>query len=356
LDDRYFQGLDGQYTYSLHFRISKADGKGFIAENKPSYFQRRSATTELVLEAGQYSVMVKIIATRYESLPTPEDIMIRNCKTRPKKLQAIGRSYDIAHAKGGLKESGLEREERLRKQRREKRKIKAREAFEKYRQFRKKEKLRGIRMKAKDKSSKEDQGKGDLTIRINMSGIPQKNTAKDYEVTIEPVNKDKRVENSTRVPDDGHVTDPESKTQIESSPQDAETSNNNKAHLETTHEEETEKPPPAELTLDDISDDGLSWSSDIDAPPDSDSDESDESDADEDSSEKPPASTRVNQEKTASENDKESSSKGPWNAVCVFGLRVYAKEAQAEIEVIRESGEGKIVKIQSEDWRAAAGG
>ncbi len=189
-----------------------------------------------------------------------------------------------------------------------------------------------------------------------MSGNPQKDKAKDYKVTIKPVDKDKRVENSTRVPDDDHITVPDSKTQIESSPQDAKTSNDNKVHTETTHKEETEKPPSAELTLDDISDDGLRWSSDIDAPPDSDSDESDESDSDEDSSEKPPPSTKLDKEKTASENDKESSSKGPWNAVCVFGLRVYAKEAQAEIEVIRESGEGKTVKIQSEDWRAAAGG
>lgn len=309
-----------------------------------------------MLEAGQYSVMVKIIATRYESLPTPEDIVIRNCKTRPKKLQAIGRSYDIAHAKGGLKESGLEREERLRKQRREKRKVKAREAFEQYRQFRKKEKLRKMRMKAKDKSSVEEQGKGDLTIRVNMPGTPQKHKAKGYKVTIETVDNDKQVGNSIRVPDDGHVTNPKSKTQIESSPQDAKTSNDNKVHTETTHEEETGKPPPAELTLDDISDDGLSWSSDIDAPPDSDSEESDESDSDGDSSGKPPPSIRVDKEKTASKDDKESSSKGPWNAVCVFGLRVYAKEAQAEIEVLRESNEGKMVKIQSEDWRAAAGG
>ena len=309
-----------------------------------------------MLEAGQYSVIVKIIATRYESLPTPEDIMIRSCKSRPKKLQAVGRSYDIAHAKGGLKASGLEREERLRKQRREKRKFKAREAFEKYRQFRKKEKLRGIRMKAKDTSSKEDQGKGDLTIRLNMSGIPQKDKAKDYKVTIETVDKDKRVEDSTRVPDDGHITVSDSKTQIESSPQSAKSSNDDTAHTETTHKEEIEKSPAAGLTLDDVSDDGLSWSSDIDAPPDSDSDESDESESDEDSLGKPPPSTKLDKEKTASENDKESSSEGPWNAVCVFGLRVYAQEAQAEIEVIRESGEGKTVKIQSDDWRAAAGG
>lgn len=50
------------------------------------------------------------------------------------------------------------------------------------------------------------------------------------------------------------------------------------------------------------------------------------------------------------------SSESPWNAVSVFGLRVYAKEAQAEIEVIRKSNEGKMVKVQSEEWRSAAGG
>ncbi|KAL8669767.1 MAG: hypothetical protein Q9168_005661 [Polycauliona sp. 1 TL-2023] len=344
LDDRYFLGLVGQYEYELQFQVHK-EGGGYIADNKPAHFQRRSATAELDLEEGQYTVKVKIMATRYESKATPEEIVARYCKIRFEKLQAVGRNYDLAHAKGGLKESGLEREERLRKQRREKRKVKAREAFELHRLYKKKEKLRQLRIKAKKEKkgdSNDDHSKDNLAIQISMSG---KNM---YTTTNAPQNETKDI-----------VSDVTGNTkQFKVTVETPNTNSKPVTELKTA----TDTHPPRELTLDDISDDGLSWSSDIDAPPNSDSDDLDESDSDDaDAPPPPPPKSEPNKDsgKEAAEKDKAEKDawrKGPWNAVCVFGLRVYAKEAQAEIAVIRKSDEGKAVQIKSDDWRAAAGG
>ncbi|KAL8653331.1 MAG: hypothetical protein Q9226_003894 [Calogaya cf. arnoldii] len=379
LDDRYFRGLVGQYRFQPHFQISKANGEGFVVENKPNYFMRRSATAELDLEAGQYSVKVKFAATRHESWPTPEEIVVKNCKTRPKKVQTIGRSYDLAHAKGGLKESGLEREERLRKQRRGKRQTKAREAFEKFRLLKKKEKLRRLRMEAAGKTKKSDDNNtnNDLAVHIKMSGkvLDMKQHTKTDAAggatnnSYQGSNRQFKVtiENNTQASPDAKVSEQPPKTgakaedaqqdpstNVEASKKDGDTDDEaTKADVASTNETadaqkpDAKAPPPRELTLDDISDDGLDWCSDIDAPSDSDSDDSEESDSDSDAEKKPPA-CKSDPEKSTDEK-KDDSDKGPWNAVCVFGLRVYAKGAQAEIEVIRKIEGEKTVKIPSKD-------
>ncbi|KAL9037541.1 MAG: hypothetical protein Q9214_005657 [Letrouitia sp. 1 TL-2023] len=94
------------------------------------------------------------------------------------------------------------------------------------------------------------------------------------------------------------------------------------------------------LTLDDISDDGLSWSSDLDAPPDS----SSESDSDE----PVPTATPADAPPPTTEQTDEFAD-DPWNAVCVVGLRVYAKDSQAEIEVLRKQDSGEPVENKKLD-------
>ena len=85
------------------------------------------------------------------------------------------------------------------------------------------------------------------------------------------------------------------------------------------------------LTLDNVSDDGLEWSSDIDMPLSVSSDPSSDSDLEKDQPEAPPVDSS-NKPADDIEND-------PWNAVCVFGLRVYSKGSQAEIEVVKQDDE-----------------
>lgn len=62
----------------------------------------RSVTTELDLETGEYSIMLKITATRRRSRTKPEKVVIQSFLLRPEKLRSVGQRYDTAHAKGGF--------------------------------------------------------------------------------------------------------------------------------------------------------------------------------------------------------------------------------------------------------------
>ncbi|KAL8760110.1 MAG: hypothetical protein Q9184_003431 [Pyrenodesmia sp. 2 TL-2023] len=411
LDDRYFRGLEGQYEFRLEFELHKDGQKEYVARNKPSYFMVRSVTTELNLDAGQYTVMVRITASREKSIAKPEDVVAKNAESRRDKFMAVGKRYDIAHAKSGLQESGLEREEILRRERRDKRKSAAKKAFEAGRLEQKKDKLRRLRKEAKEqlKKSKEpekkeqkgDDGAGGTTIQIKMGGSTLKPTKclvadeagtgskmvahtgnkKQLKITIESSDqfdmagsgdrkqqnteapkagekiqqdikeapagtqdqsaqteeRDDMVEHNLCGTGDGreegqHTADSAVDVVARMKDPDTTTPTNTDGDANASRPPETNA--PHELTLDDISDDGLSWSSDIDAPSDSDVAEPDAIDSSSDS-EPSPIATKEGGGKSP------GASKDPWNAVCVFGLRVYAKEAQAEIEVVRK-GEGVV--------------
>lgn len=124
LDGRYFCGLEGQYRFELSFRIHKAGEEDYIVRSHGNYWMRRSVTAELELPAGEYDVLMKVKAFKdRRSLPV-EDVVRNNAKKRRDKLSRIGLSYDLAHAKGVVKETPEEK--KARKEAEEKRKNKAR--------------------------------------------------------------------------------------------------------------------------------------------------------------------------------------------------------------------------------------
>ena len=109
LDDRYFQGLQGQYTFQLHFRLEKDGEDDYIVRSHGNYSMSRSVSTDLELDPGTYSVLMRITAKRYLSDPTPEEIIRSNVKYRQNKLIQVGLSYDLAHAKGDIIETEEEK-------------------------------------------------------------------------------------------------------------------------------------------------------------------------------------------------------------------------------------------------------
>jgi hypothetical protein len=106
LDDRYFDGLQGQYSFRLQFRLHEVDSPGeedYIVRSHGNYLMERSVVTELKsLKAGTYSVFVMVVADRDTSMPSVEDII--KSQTRQKidndKLAQVGMAYDLAHRKG----------------------------------------------------------------------------------------------------------------------------------------------------------------------------------------------------------------------------------------------------------------
>lgn len=400
----------------------------------------RSVTTELALEAGQYSVMIKITASRDKSRPTPEEIVKKTCQTRPDKLMAVGLSYDLAHAKGRLKESELERKERLRSERRSKRKMKAKKAFEAKKVLDKKEKLRRLRLEAKEKAKKSSEPENDphsdngIEISIKMANstlkptepqgahvtaggsklVSLKETSKQLKIIVEAsdevetAKREQRLESGDKQAEDvkqalegikdesenkqkiGEEVDvdgvsaaksgqeikeesstpafgiiPATSAKISAAAEDgnnaegqpsaklddnAVTSKNvTNTKTATKTGGNSDKPNAVEsdvsfkkLTLDDISDDGLSWSSDIDVLSDSSSETGSDSDIDEPA----PPTTDLSQ---SSEKPADDFADDPWNAVCVFGLRVYSKGSQVEIEVVGKQDVGESIESKKLD-------
>ncbi|KIV90165.1 hypothetical protein, variant [Exophiala mesophila] len=135
LDETYIGGLEGAYSYDLHFRLEsseKEDDNDYIVRSNGNYAMARSVSTDVELEAGTYFVLMKITAKREHNRDHLENVLPIYAATKREKLIQMGLSYDLAHAKGLIVESEEERQERKAHQRiqrakaREQRKEKAR--------------------------------------------------------------------------------------------------------------------------------------------------------------------------------------------------------------------------------------
>ncbi len=112
LDRTYFAGLQGQYDFKLQFRVQRVgDEEDYIVRSNVDYYMTRSVSTDITLEAGSYFVLLKITATRIGGL-TLDEIIANHAEHMRDKLIQVGLSYDIAHAKGVIVETEKEKEQR----------------------------------------------------------------------------------------------------------------------------------------------------------------------------------------------------------------------------------------------------
>ena len=169
----------GQYTFELHFRLDKDGQQDYIVRSHGNYSMSRSVSTDLELDPGTYSLLMKITATRWPDDDTPEDIIRQNVKLRQNKLIQIGLAYDLAHAKGEVRETEAENQERREREMKKK-------AAEKVKQYtmkrgeRLKDWQRGKRVKAREKRhvkkreeyerKKAEKRKGAEPAEVSVSG------------------------------------------------------------------------------------------------------------------------------------------------------------------------------------------
>ena len=120
LDDKYFDGLQGCYSFDLQFRLEEAMGERdpdeYIVRSNISYGMARSVSTDIELDAGTYVVLMKITATKRVADASVEDLLAEYTEHRRDKLIQMGLSYDLAHAKGVYVEGKEEKRERRRKE------------------------------------------------------------------------------------------------------------------------------------------------------------------------------------------------------------------------------------------------
>ncbi|KAK3368666.1 hypothetical protein B0H63DRAFT_79367 [Podospora didyma] len=118
LDNRYFKGLHGQYSFRLHFRLheqDRPDPEDYIVRSHGNYLMDRSVSIELpAMTPGNYSVFISVVGERDTDVPSIEDVVKRECKNRVEneKLAQVGSAYDLAHSKAA---AHLEAVRKLRK-------------------------------------------------------------------------------------------------------------------------------------------------------------------------------------------------------------------------------------------------
>ena len=100
LDNRYFQGLEGQYKFDLAFRLHETGEEKYLIRGYSS--GSRSASNELHLEAGTYDVYLQISGRRFSDYPKIEEVVKNNWLSRREKLIQVGLSYDLAQAMGQI--------------------------------------------------------------------------------------------------------------------------------------------------------------------------------------------------------------------------------------------------------------
>ena len=118
LDNRYFKGLTGQYSFRLQFRLHDKDRpvpEDYIVRSHGNYLMDRSVSVELPsMLPGNYSVFISVIGERDTKVPSIEEVVKRECKERAEneKLAQVGYAYDLAHSKAA---AHLEAVKKLRK-------------------------------------------------------------------------------------------------------------------------------------------------------------------------------------------------------------------------------------------------
>lgn len=193
LDDRYFLGLEGQYEFNLQFRLHKDDEEEYIVRSNTAYFMKRSVSTELDLEAGNYTVLLKIKATRLDN-PLPEEIIRANCNRRREKLLSIGLSYDLAHAKGQFRLQEKEKAQRERERKIESKKAQMKHSHEQRQKLRRKAKLREQRKVARHSQGKpkiNDPREEERPEEVSGLGINVEDEGRpsDTEDTVKPMHQ-----------------------------------------------------------------------------------------------------------------------------------------------------------------------
>ncbi|TAQ87822.1 hypothetical protein B7494_g3844 [Chlorociboria aeruginascens] len=153
LDSRYFCGLEGQYSFELSFRIHKAGEDDYIVRSHGNYWMRRSVTAELELPEGEYHVLMRIEAVKNKDGATVEQVVRNNAKDRRDKLLRIGLAYDLAHAKGQI---NADEEKKAKKLEEDRKKDKARKLMkEKMMKAKQKAKHNENKIRRKDRAAKE---------------------------------------------------------------------------------------------------------------------------------------------------------------------------------------------------------
>lgn len=354
LDGRYFQGLEGQYEYALSFRLHKWDDDDYLYRCHHRHFTDRSINLEVELEAGVYEVRLKIKSDMYTDRPKLEDVVRINWKNSRTKLLQTCRSYDLAHAKVAAPEQNIENSEA--------RKTSAEPTsaakLESQKSTDKSEDFNRSSAKSQEPGSK-SMVSGSQTIADGRPEAGTKEVTIDSPVEVSHDHKSDTDTNSTEpeliekadlnLGSENDGIDVEKKdarsTKSRTSDQAAQTNTVQGAAEPTSRQKEEPEEDDHNAEDDHNTDNDHDTDDDHDTEDDHDTDDDHttegEEKKDKDKDPERPSENDIGSEEGEhrAREDKDSSTtpEEPFTSVCTVGLRVYCKDAEATIELIRPS-------------------
>lgn len=351
----------------------------------------RSVSTDLELEPGTYSVLMKITAKKWPTDPTPKQIIKQTCKDRPEKLTQIGLAYDLAHAKGQIKET--EKEKKQHQERAGKKKAAARKKQRedlraaKLQQWQLEKKQRAREKRHTKRKEDHERKKVEKKKCTEPRDVPVVGETAAPDINGDVASKDQSAKESADVPAvEAHGTEPQSNgspapatlpedtlgkknptdgvpTESEinrpqpttagpgpADPADKPTETRSAEELSTEVKNgdatKAEQFHSALQSIPSVQVNGGFVAPKSAAPPSTvagaddwqyDSDASFDSSIDSDLDLPPEPSTDDVMEEVAAKDDGENTefADDPWNAVCVVGLRVYSEDPELSVEIVR---------------------
>ncbi|RMY78253.1 hypothetical protein D0864_09305 [Hortaea werneckii] len=347
-DDRYYQGLTGRYSRSLHFRVYREghqDDERWIVRSMHNSGDEtaftRSVSAELDdLEPGTYDVVFKITATRNADATTAEEAIFRYAHSAKEKLLHVGRRFEYANTKGNLrameesvkaekqrmkksrKMDSLRAERKMKRSSREKARCRKQRIVEAMKDKRKAYKIAKIQ-KSRQQTQHTSQCKcaASKSTQTEIDGKPSSEDSSEKGFLVVEKKASAIQEDCTSTADND-----------ENGEHDAFDARERMAYLKlepdrtgkTDSDLATTSPPADEdyessiASPEELSDEDFEYvvDSEIDGPP---------SLSDGDADEKPRKHSKSN----------EIFADDPWNALCVLGLRVYTLNSEANIKVIK---------------------
>ncbi|KAI0964919.1 hypothetical protein F4678DRAFT_364547 [Xylaria arbuscula] len=369
LDNRYFKGLRGQYTFRLHFRIHEQGRPGsedYIVRSHGNYLMSRSVSIEIPsMEPGNYSVFLSIVAERDTEMLSIEDIVKRECRKREEndKFAQVGYAYDLAHSKGvthlehvaslrkksDQKKASTSRQEERRKmweKRHLNREITKKQSKKNQEKRDKRRAIEDVKRKAKEEAElaeKMEQQEVEEAERKKQEEEKPKDVAVQTDVPTRGEDKSSQTGSGETESSAGSDTSDSQPGTPESEKSESAEKEESKEEKDSLSSDSTDAPQPTppepEVTQKKAA--APTYSSDCDS---SDSPVTDwellySSD---DMSKKPRMATPQPAATTTAEtveSDGESSLPDPWNAICIVGFRVYSKDKDLDLRVVIEGGD-----------------
>ncbi|XP_014558153.1 hypothetical protein COCVIDRAFT_14665 [Bipolaris victoriae FI3] len=373
LDERYFRGLEGKYSFDLHFILQEknaAVGDHLVRARGP-WFGNRSISAEVDLEPGVYEVVPKIVATRDPEEPEVLDVVKKLAERNPQKLRQIGLNYDIANAKGvfELPEEDKKKKEQEKKEAAEKKakekeaEKKEKEEFEAWKKEQKadyeawkKRKEQKAKKETKEQASESKEDVKDSKTQTEQGDVPKDPVADtedkkdgtppsasegnntDETAGLPPKTTDSEPKSPTAAPESTTTEDANEPTPPSDTPSNS-TSSDPTPHPDASTSASASQPPPAPADV---------AAPEQHLPPPSPAPHTSSSRPAVDDDDAPfqgnapiygnnvpvygdtPVPPPPPRELPKPDNELK-----PWNAVCVLGLRVYTLDAEVSIKLVK---------------------